>query len=89
MRWLTLGEVSEHMLEVPASTARNWAATGHLDGIVTKQVGAHRRYHPEAAWYFACHGEPAPSLTVAYEWAEQHPLPDIDHRGARLVSEAS
>lgn len=87
MRWLTLREVAEHMLEHPASTVRDWRLNGELDGIVTKRVGAQLRYHPEAAWYFACHGSPAPSLEDAYAWAEAHPMPEVPHRGARLVSE--
>jgi hypothetical protein len=89
MRWLTLPEVAEHMLEIPSSTARARRAAGEFEGIVTKRVGAQVRYHPEAAWFYACHGRPAGSLDEAYAWAEAHPLPDIDQRGARLVREAS
>lgn len=89
MRWLTLTEVAEHMLEIPASTARRRRHDGNLDGLVTKRVGAQVRYHPEAAWFYACHGRPAVDLDEAYAWAEKHPLPDIPARGAQLVEQTA
>lgn len=89
MRWLTLPEVAEHMLEQPLQTVYTARDRGDLDGIVTKRVGSQLRYHPEASWYFACHGEPAPSLEDAYAWADVRPLPAIPTTGAQLVQEAS
>lgn len=89
MRWLTLPEVAEHMLEQPVQTVYDARDRGDLDGIVTKRVGAQVRYHPEAAWYFACHGTPAATLEEAYDWADARPLPAIPTSGAQLVSEAS
>lgn len=89
MRWLTLTEVAEHLLDQPASTVRNQVAAGELDGLVTKRRGSQTRYHPEAAWFYACTGRTAETLDEAYEWAETHPLPEVPHgRGARLVTSA-
>lgn len=85
MRWLSLPEVAEHMLDVPTSTAKHQLAAGELDGIVTKRRGSQTRWHPEAAWFFACHGRPAETLAEAYAFAETHRLPDIPRRGAQLV----
>ena len=89
MRWLTLPEVAEHFLEQPTQTAYDARDRGDLDGIVTKRVGSQLRYHPESAWFFACHGRAAASLEEAYAWAEVRPLPAIEQRGARLVRSAS
>lgn len=88
MRWLSLPEVAEHLLEQPASTVKHQAAAGELDGIVTKRRGSQVRWHPEAAWFFACHGRPAETLDEAYEWAAAHPLPEIPRRRneARMAS---
>lgn len=87
MRWLTLPEVAEHLLEVPQTTARKWLYDGLLDGVRTKQVGRQLRFHPEAAWYFACNGEAAATIDDAYAWADAHPLPDVPRRrGAVLVA---
>ncbi len=89
MRWLTLPEVAEHMLEQPIQTVYSARDRGDLDGLLTKRVGTQTRYHPEAAWYFACHGTPAPWLDDAYAWAETHPLPAVPHTGAQLVRESA
>jgi hypothetical protein len=87
MRWLTLTEVAEHLLEEPVTTVKGMKDRGELDGIVTKARGHRTKYHPECAWYWRCTGTFAPDLDAAYEWAERHPLPDIpDGRGARLVT---
>lgn len=87
MRWLTLPEVAEHLLGENPSTLRN--RRQELDGVVTKRVGRQVRYHPEAAWFFACHGRPATTLEEAYAWADVRPLPAIEDRGARLVRSGS
>ncbi len=87
VRWLTLPEVAEHMLEQPLQTVYTARDRGDLDGIVTKRVGSQLRYHPESAWHYACTGQAAASLDEAYAWAEKHPLPPIPRRGARLVDE--
>ncbi len=80
MRWLTLPEVCVHLLGENPSTVRS--RRRDLDAVlVTKRVGAQLRYHPEASWFFACHGEPAPSLEDAYDWAEVRPLPSIPATG--------
>ena len=89
MRWLTGPEVAEHLFHLHPRTFHDMAAAGELDGIVTKRRGSQLRYHPEAAWWFACHGTPAPSIEDAYAWAEAHPMPEVPHRGARLVTEAA
>lgn len=88
MRWLTLPEIAEHMLETSTQSVYDARDRGELDGIVTKQTGAQVRYHPEAAWFFACHGRAAETLDEAYAWAEAHPLPEIPRRRneARLAS---
>ena len=89
MRWLTASEVAEHMLGIAPRTFHDLVAAGELDGVVTKRRGTQTRWHPEAAWYFACHGRPADSLEEAYAWAEVRPLPAVPTRGAQLVEQAS